>query len=100
KEAADAHAHAHPHSHSLDSIARQDPIHRGPFMSATVRTTYDEFDEMIRRGGFADAENRFELLFGEILSTRHAHRQPPPLVDRAGLCPGSWGRPRGRDPRV
>ncbi len=35
-------------------------------MSVTVRTTYDEFDEMIRRGDFGDADNRFELLFGEI----------------------------------
>lgn len=35
-------------------------------MSATVRTTYDEFDEMIRRGDFADADERYELLFGEI----------------------------------
>jgi Uma2 family endonuclease len=35
-------------------------------MSATVRTTYEEFDEMIRRGDFADTENRLELLFGEI----------------------------------
>jgi Uma2 family endonuclease len=36
-------------------------------MSATVRTTYDEFDAMIRRGDFADTEDRFELLFGEIV---------------------------------
>jgi Uma2 family endonuclease len=35
-------------------------------MSATVRTTYDEFDEMIRRGDFADTDDRHELLFGEI----------------------------------
>jgi Uma2 family endonuclease len=35
-------------------------------MSATVRTTYDEFDEMIRRGDFADADDRHELLFGEV----------------------------------
>src|SRR4051812_49393314 len=36
-------------------------------MSATVRTTYDEFDAMIRRGDFADSEDRFELLFGEVV---------------------------------
>ena len=35
-------------------------------MSLTVRTTYEEFDEMIRRGDFGDSDNRFELLFGEI----------------------------------
>ena len=35
-------------------------------MSVTVRTTYEEFDEMIRRGDFADTDDRFELLFGEI----------------------------------
>ena len=35
-------------------------------MSVTVRTTYEEFDEMIRRGDFAETDNRFELLFGEI----------------------------------
>jgi len=39
---------------------------RGPSMSVTVRTTYEEFDEMIRRGDFRDSEDRFELLFGEI----------------------------------
>jgi Uma2 family endonuclease len=38
-------------------------------MSVTVRTTYEEFDEMIRRGDFADNDNRFELLFGEICVT-------------------------------
>jgi Uma2 family endonuclease len=36
-------------------------------MSTTVRATYDEFDAMIRRGDFADTEDRFELLFGEIV---------------------------------
>ena len=36
-------------------------------MSTTVRTTYDEFDAMIRRGDFADTEDRLELLFGEIV---------------------------------
>jgi Uma2 family endonuclease len=36
-------------------------------MSATVRTSYDEFDAMIRRSDFADTEDRFELLFGEIV---------------------------------
>ena len=37
-------------------------------MSATVRTTYDEFDAMIRRGDFADTEDRFELLFGAVVA--------------------------------
>jgi Uma2 family endonuclease len=36
-------------------------------MSTTVRTTYDQFDKMIRRGDFDDTEDRFELLLGEIV---------------------------------
>jgi Uma2 family endonuclease len=36
------------------------------FMSTTVQTTYGDFDEMIRRGDFAETEARYELLFGEI----------------------------------
>ena len=35
-------------------------------MSTTVRTTYDQFDEMIRRGDFADTDDRYELFWGEI----------------------------------
>ena len=35
-------------------------------MSTTTRITYEQFDEMIRRGDFEDAEDRYELLFGEI----------------------------------
>jgi Uma2 family endonuclease len=35
-------------------------------MSATVRSTYAEFEEMVRRGDFADVENHIELLCGEI----------------------------------
>jgi Uma2 family endonuclease len=35
-------------------------------MSSTVRTTYDEFDEMIERGDFANTDDRYELLCGEI----------------------------------
>jgi Uma2 family endonuclease len=35
-------------------------------MSATVRTTYAEFEEMARRGEFDDIENPIELLCGEI----------------------------------
>jgi Uma2 family endonuclease len=35
-------------------------------MSATVRTTYAEFEEMARRGDYDDIENHIELLCGEI----------------------------------
>lgn len=35
-------------------------------MSTTVRTTYGQFDAMIRRGDFEHTDDRFELLFGEI----------------------------------
>jgi Uma2 family endonuclease len=35
-------------------------------MSTAVRVTYEQFEEMIRRGEFDDADDRFELLFGEI----------------------------------
>src|SRR5689334_2987929 len=35
-------------------------------MSATVRTTYAEFEEVARRGDFDDIDNHIELLCGEI----------------------------------
>lgn len=35
-------------------------------MSTTVRVTYDQFDEMIRRGDFEHTDDRIELIFGEI----------------------------------
>ncbi len=35
-------------------------------MGTKTRVTYDQFDEMIRRGEFEDTEERIELLFGEI----------------------------------
>ena len=38
-------------------------------MSTTVRISYDQFEEMARRGDFADAEERLELIFGEIRAT-------------------------------
>ena len=40
------------------------------FMSTTVQTTYGDFDEMIRRGDFAETEARYELLFGESAEPR------------------------------
>ncbi|CAN5758523.1 Uma2 family endonuclease [soil metagenome] len=36
-------------------------------MSTKTRITYDQFDEMIRRGDFAETEDRYELLCGEIV---------------------------------
>jgi Uma2 family endonuclease len=38
----------------------------GKPMSTTVRITYAQFDEMIRRGVFENTDDRFELLFGKI----------------------------------
>lgn len=35
-------------------------------MSTTTRITYDQFEEMIRRGDFEEADDRFELIRGEI----------------------------------
>jgi Uma2 family endonuclease len=44
-------------------------------MSTRVRVTYEQFEEMGRRGDFDDTDDRYELLFGEIcLLTR-----PEPL---------------------
>ncbi len=36
-------------------------------MSTKTRVSYEQFDEMIRRGDFAESEDRYELLFGEIV---------------------------------
>src|SRR5687768_16834087 len=36
-------------------------------MSTTVRVTYDQFDEMVRRGDFAADDRRFELIDGQIV---------------------------------
>jgi len=35
-------------------------------MSTAVRVTYEQFEEMIRRGEFEETDDRFELLFGEV----------------------------------
>lgn len=35
-------------------------------MSTTTRITYDQFDEMVRRGDFDETDDRYELLFGEL----------------------------------
>ncbi len=47
-------------------------------MSTTVRITYDQFEEMSRRGDFADSEDRYELLFGELC---HMPLPDPPHED-------------------
>jgi Uma2 family endonuclease len=48
-------------------------------MSTTVHVTYEQFEEMIRRGelGDPDSDDRYELLFGEVILLPHPN---PPHV--------------------
>src|SRR4051794_40843536 len=63
-------------------------------MSTTVRIRYEQFEEMVRRGDFADTEERLELIFGEI----RAMPAPDPPHEYATDTLNAWSfesLPRG-----
>ena len=63
-------------------------------MGTTTRITYDQFEEMVRRGAFAGAEEHYELLFGEIAVLPLPEPPHEAAIDR--LNEGSFeGQPRG-----
>jgi Uma2 family endonuclease len=55
-------------------------------MSTTVRVTYEQFEEMIRRGEFDDTDDRFELLHGEVVPMP----LPKPIHDALVALLNEW----------